>query len=73
MGCVAENGSDEFGPFIFAVPLLLRLELATPFFVRLEVKEAFKTHAEGGAQMTASSATAGATTTDAERILVQIL
>ncbi|KAI8571362.1 hypothetical protein RHMOL_Rhmol01G0114100 [Rhododendron molle] len=45
----------EFGPFIFVVPLLLRL--ATPFFVRPDVKEAFKTYAEGGAQMTASLAT----------------
>ncbi|KAG5565277.1 hypothetical protein RHGRI_001236 [Rhododendron griersonianum] len=59
---------DGFGPFIFAVPMLLRL--ATPFFIRPDVKEAFKTYAKGGAQMTASSAMDGATATDAKRILV---
>ncbi|KAF7142762.1 hypothetical protein RHSIM_Rhsim05G0137200 [Rhododendron simsii] len=41
--------------------------------VGLDVKEAFKTYVEDGAQMTASSASARATATDAERILVQIL
>ncbi|KAG5531865.1 hypothetical protein RHGRI_026466 [Rhododendron griersonianum] len=42
-------------------------------FIPLDVKEPFKTYAEGGAQITASSATAGATAVDAERILEQIL
>lgn len=42
-------------------------------FVPPDVKEAFKTYAEGGAQITASLATAGATATDAECILEHIL